>query len=70
MSSRRNFIEEPRLTDAEIEAILAEDNAQMPEHGAPAPQPVLVESPGAAATWVKWLLLCALFAEVALGLLR
>ncbi len=62
--------EAPALSDAEIEAILAEENALPPESSQPAQTHHLAESSVGFTPWVKWILLIALGSEFLLGMLR
>ena len=62
--------EAPALSDAEIEAILAEENALPPESCQPPQAHHLAETTVGVAPWVKWVLLIALGSEFLLGMLR
>ncbi len=62
--------EEALLSDDEIEAILAEENALMPESHEAVSQQHLAETTSGVAPWVKWLLFFALGSEFLLGMTK
>jgi len=70
VASSNDPAEDVPLSDQEIEAILAAENAILPEAATPAPTVHLVESASSAASWVKWLLFIALASEFLVGWFR
>jgi len=70
VASSNDPVEDVPLSDQEIEAILATENATPPEAASTAPSVHLVESASSAASWVKWLLFIALASEFLVGWFR
>lgn len=70
MSQDTESLQNPPLSDEEIEAILVAENACASESANPAPCVHLVESASSAASWVKWLLCIALASEFLVGWFR
>lgn len=70
MANSNDPTEDVPLSDQEIEAILAAENATPPEAASAAPSVQLVESASSAASWVKWLMFIALASEFLVGWFR